>query len=171
MLLASGGRLYITDTSALVAAWEERYPLDLFPDVWRFMDGLGDRLAVCEEVRTEAGRRAPDLMSWLGASSIDTHLSQATLGESASQEVQRNLRRISDGWPHWRPVRTGFGAAPWVIAYARALGGVVVSEERLRVEGRGDVKIPEVCDELHVPHMNLLDLLRTEGFGRVSSDP
>ena len=148
MLLASSSQLYFPDTSALIAAWEERYPQDLFPSVWWFMDGLGDRLAVCEEVRTEVIRRAPDLMDWLGKSSIDSSLSLATLGENGSQEVQRHLRRISDGWPHWRPVRSGNGADPWVIAYARALDGVVVSEERPRVDRRGSVKIPEVCDEL-----------------------
>ena len=165
MLLASSGQLYFLDTSALIAAWEERYPQDLFPSVWRFMNGLGDRLAVCEEVRTEVNRRALGLMDWLGKSSIDSSLSLTTLGENGAQEVQRHLRRISDGWPHWRPVRSGNGADPWVIAYARALGGVVVSEERPRVDRRGSVKIPEVCDELGARHMNLLGLFRAEGFG------
>lgn len=164
MLLASSGQLYLPDTSALIAAWAERYPQDLFPKIWRFMNGLGNRLAVCEEVLPELERRAPDLLEWLGASSVDSRLSLVRLGDNGSEEVQRHFRRISDGWPHWRPVRTGNGADPWVIAYARALGGVVVSEERPRVDRRGSVKIPEVCLELGVKHMNLLDLLRAEGF-------
>ncbi len=47
----------------------------------------------------------------------------------------------SNGWPHWRAVRSGDAADPWVIAYALALGGVVVSEEQRN--GR-EVKIPDV---------------------------
>ena len=44
------GNHYFLDTSALVAAWEERYPIELFPEVWDFINSLGNRVRVCEEV-------------------------------------------------------------------------------------------------------------------------
>jgi hypothetical protein len=32
--------VYCIDTSALIAAWQERYPLENFPRVWERFDGL-----------------------------------------------------------------------------------------------------------------------------------
>ena len=47
-------------------------------------------------------------------------------------------------------------------AYANE--GGVLSEEKSRVGGRGDAKIPDVCEQLGVRHVNLLELFRAEGF-------
>ena len=170
--------LYVVDTSALFAAWVERYPPEFFGAVWRFVEGLGDRLMVCEEVMAEIDRHAEvdrvgnpseivaqigAMRAWLLESSANTGLSLLTLDSDISAEVQRTMGRINSGWSHWRAVRSDDKADPWVIAYARGLGGAVVSEEQRRDSGTG-VKIPNVCDELGVPHLNLLELFRAEGF-------
>ena len=87
------------------------------------------------------------------------------LNDDLSRETQQWVGRIASGWPHWNAVRhINNSADPWVIAYARAMGGVVVSEERRRATGGGGVKIPDVCDGLGVTHFDLLELFRTEGF-------
>ena len=155
------GDHYFLDTSALVAAWEERYPIGLFPEVWDFINSLGDRFRICEEVRVEVERHAEGLLPWLDSSLVESHLSLSALGQATSGEVQRSLGRIANGWPNWRAVRIGNAADPWVIAYAYTFSGVAVSEEQ---RGGNDVRIPDVCDVLHVRHMSLLDLFRTEGF-------
>ncbi len=126
------------------------------------MDGLDGRLRVCKEVRDEIKRHTPDLLDWLDNSSVDSRFSLMDLGANISDTVQHQMQRIVNGWPRWRPIRSGNGADPWVIAYALALGGIVVSEEQRDAR---EVKIPNVCDTLHVQHMNLLDLFRAEGFG------
>ena len=64
------GNHYFLDTSALVAAWEERYPIELFPEVWDFISSLGNRLWVCEEVRDEVERHTEVLLHWLDSSSV-----------------------------------------------------------------------------------------------------
>ena len=175
------GELYFADTSALISAWLERYPPELFGSVWRFIDELGGRVKVIEEVRNEIGRHADDtvseegmqvnaMRSWLQNSEVDTRLSLLSLDKDDSDAVQQTIIRIVNGWPSWHAVRrlnnTGsFGPAdPWVIAYAYAYQGVVVSEEKPRASGRGDVKIPDVCEQLGVRHVNLLELFRVEGF-------
>lgn len=63
MMLQLSGRVYLPDTSALIAAWSERYPKDIFPAVWQFVDGLNGRLMVCEYVRDEVKRHAGDLLA------------------------------------------------------------------------------------------------------------
>ena len=148
MLFDLNRQIYSPDTSALIAAWDERYPQDIFPNVWQFMDGLDGRLRICEEVRNEIKRHTPGLLDWLDVSSTDTRLSLVELDGNTADALQHHIRRIATGWPHWRPVRTGNSADPWVIAYARALGSFMVSEERPRMDGRGSVKIPRICTEL-----------------------
>lgn len=162
MAFQSNGRVYLPDTSALIAAWTERYPQDLFPAVWQFLDGLNGRLMVCEYVRTEVGRHARDLLAWLDGATVDSRLSLNSLDGNIAESVEGHLGRIANGWQHWRAVRAGNHADPWVIAYAQALDGVVVSEEQT---GGNNIKIPNVCRELGVDHMNLLELFRDEGFG------
>ena len=165
MLFELNRQIYLPDTSALIAAWEERYPQDIFPLVWQFIDGLNGSLRVCEEVRTEVKRHAPELLTWLDDSSVDSNLSLASLNNVESRRVEQRMSRIANGWTAWRAVRSGDHADPWVIAYALALDGVVVSEEQPRTGRRADVKIPDVCNELGARHMNLLDLFRAGGFG------
>ena len=165
MMLQLNRRVYLPDTSALIAAWSERYPKDLFPAVWQFMDALNGRLRVCEYVRDEVERHAEDLLVWLDAAIVDSRLSLSLLSVNGAESVQGHFQRIARRWPNWRAVRAGgrtVPADPWVIAYAQALGGIVVSEEQ---SGGNDVRIPDVCRELGVAHMNLLDLFRVEGFG------
>ena len=157
----SNGRIYLPDTSALIAAWQERYPRNMFPAVWQFIDGLNGRLMVCQEVRTEIARHAGDLLGWLDGATVDSGLSLNSIDENAAEAVQRHFQSIARGWPHWGAVRAGDHADPWVIAYAQALGGTVVSEEQ---SGGNKVKIPDVCRTLGVAHINLLGLFRAEGF-------
>lgn len=128
------------------------------------MDELDGRLRICEEVRDEIQHHTPDLLEWLDNSTVDSRLSPRELGSNMSEAVEHYVRIIARGWPRWRAVRSTNSADPWVIAYARALGGTVVSEEH---RGGRDVKIPEVCSEIGVRHFNLLDLFRAEGFGRI----
>jgi hypothetical protein len=33
-------KVYCIDTSSLIAAWQERYPLENFPSFWHKLDGL-----------------------------------------------------------------------------------------------------------------------------------
>ena len=169
--------IYVADTSALFAAWVEQYPPELFSSVWQFIETLDGRLIVCEEVLREIDRHAEyldygigsqvmALRSWLHDSAVDTQVSLLTLDDEVSREVQRSIGRIGRGWPNWNAIRSENSADSWIIAYARAMGRIVVSEERRRSRGRGGVKMPDVCDGLGIGHLSLLDLFRKEGFGQ-----
>jgi hypothetical protein len=61
--------VYCIDTSALIAAWQERYPIENFPPFWDRLDGLigAGRLTAPVEVLRETGRRSDELHSWLNA--------------------------------------------------------------------------------------------------------
>lgn len=51
-------------------------------------------------------------------------------------------------------------ADPWVIAYAKVIGGTVVTMEQLASTG-SKVKIPDICDALSVAWINTYNVLRS----------
>jgi hypothetical protein len=61
--------IYCIDTSALIAAWQERYPLENFPTFWRRVDDLiaDNRLTAPMEVLRETERRSDELHTWLSS--------------------------------------------------------------------------------------------------------
>jgi hypothetical protein len=111
---------YFPDTSALIAAWDERYPQDIFPEVWQFINGLDGGLRICAEVKREIERHSPELLNWLNDSDTDSQLSLMALDGNMADAVQHYMQRIATGWPRWRAVRSRNSADPWVIAYVRA---------------------------------------------------
>jgi len=55
------------------------------------------------------------------------------------------------------------GADPFVIALARVRGGVVVTEET----ASGNIqkpRIPDVCDAINVPWVNLIGFVTAQGW-------
>lgn len=58
---------YCIDTSALIAAWYERYKPNRFPKLWAQFDALIDaqRLMSSAMVLDECSRRSPELHEWL----------------------------------------------------------------------------------------------------------
>jgi hypothetical protein len=59
--------IYCIDTSALIAAWYERYKPNRFPKLWSEFDGLVEqrRLFSSSIVLDECSRRSPELHEWL----------------------------------------------------------------------------------------------------------
>src|SRR6476619_4025234 len=64
--MADGG-LYCFDTSSLLAAWNELYPIDHFPMLWEHLASLvaADRAIAPIEVRHEIQKRDDGLFKWL----------------------------------------------------------------------------------------------------------
>jgi hypothetical protein len=59
--------IYCIDTSSVIAAWQERYPIENFPVFWRKMDELiaNGSLVSPIEVLNEIQKRSDDLHAWL----------------------------------------------------------------------------------------------------------
>jgi hypothetical protein len=55
------------------------------------------------------------------------------------------------------------GADGWLVAYARAKGCVVVTQEVPAPDARRKVPIPNVCQAFDVPFVNTFEMLRALG--------
>lgn len=149
-------KVYCIDTSSLIAAWSERYPIENFPRFWDKVDDMvaARRLIAPVEVFNEIKKRSDELHTWLKARpSMFRELDDAIQIEAA-QVLGQFPRLVGE-----RKLRTS--ADPFVIALARVEGLDLVTDEK-PTGSLSRPNIPDVCTALGMTTMGLLDLIRAE---------
>jgi len=148
--------IYCIDTSALIAAWYERYKPNRFPRLWTELDGLIEarRLYSSALVLDECSRRSPELHHWLRG--------RASMFLPADEAVQKRVAHIVNSYTGLvAQGKEKFAADPFLIATAEVNGHTVVSEEAGPDSLR---KIPGVCRAEKVPCINLMELFDAEDW-------
>jgi hypothetical protein len=148
--------IYCADTSSLIAAWQERYPIENFPSFWKKMEDLVSegRLVAPVEVLHETKKRSDELHAWLKLrKAMFRELDDANQIEAA-QILARFPRLVGE-----KKLRTS--ADPFVIALARVEGLQLVTDEK-PTGSLSRPNIPDVCVELKMTVMGLLQLIKTE---------
>ena len=146
------------DTSGMIDAWGRYYPPDVFPTIWIKMDsaaGAGDILII-EEVVRELERKDDGAHKWI--KERETAI-VAIDGEVQAHlvEIMRKYGRLVDS------KKNKSGGDPWVIALARARRLTVVTGEK----ATGSLikpHIPDVCKDLGVPCITVIDFFRKQGW-------
>lgn len=150
-----GSARYCIDTSALIAAWNERYPIEIFPQIWDGFRALieAGRLIAPDEVANELNRYSQELADWLtSAGPMIVPTDQSTLNHVA--RVLASHPRLAAERKH------ATSADAFVISLAKLRGAIVVTEEALGTAGKP--KIPFVCNAYSVQSISLLDLIKAE---------
>lgn len=150
-------QVYCIDTSSLIAAWQERYPIENFPLFWRKMEQLiqEQRLISPLEVLREIEKRSDELHAWLQA--------HPEMFLELTDDVQVAAGKVLGTYPRLvgeRKLRTS--ADPFVIALARVNGLQLVTEEKPTGALQTRPNIPDVCADLGMEFFDLLQLIRTE---------
>lgn len=148
--------VYCIDTSALIAAWYERYKPKRFPKLWDEFDkfiGQG-RLVSSQLVLAECAKRSPELHEWL---KDREHMFLAP-----DQAIQQGVQHVLNTYTGL--VMAGkqkFAADSFVIATSKVHGYTLVTEETGPDSLR---KIPGVCNDMKVPWCNLMQLFDAEDW-------
>ncbi len=148
---------YSIDTSALIGAYREHYPPDVFPPVWAFMAQLveQDVLGASEEVLHELEVKDDELLEWAR--------SQRSMFRATTQSVQLEVQSILGAYPRLVDAdSTPPAADPFVIALARIEGCSVVTPER-HTRNPQRPHIPDVCDGVGIRCLPLVAMFREEG--------
>ena len=148
--------IYCTDTSSLIAAWQERYPIENFPPFWRKIDDLieAGRLFAPVDVLNEITKRSDELHVWLKA--------RPSMFIELDDEIQLGAIEVLRRYPRLvgeRKLRTS--ADPFVIALARVRGLQLVTDEK-PTGSDNRPNIPDVCSGFGMTAIGLLDLIRAE---------
>lgn len=149
--------IYCVDTSSLIAAWQERYPIENFPNFWGRIDGLvqEQRLISPVEVFLETKKRSDELHAWLKARKAKVFLELDDAVQTEAANVLARFPRLVGE----RKLNTS--ADPFVIALAVVRGVPVVTEEK-RTGNDRKPHIPDVCAALGVECKTLLEMIRLE---------
>ena len=151
------GPHFVWDTSALIAAWVERYPIDVIPLLWeKFAASIeAGEMVAPEEVRVELEKRSKDLLDFLKPhETFFVPTDDKIIGE-ASGILAAHPKLVMER-------KRAYAADPFVIATAKIIGVTVVTEE-----GRGPPakpKITDVCEAYGIEYIGVLDLIRKVGW-------
>lgn len=148
--------VYCVDTSSLIAAWQERYPIDHFPKFWDKIDVLisAERMIAPVEVLIEMKKKSDELHNWLKA--------RQWMFRELDDAVQIEAAKVLAQFPRLvgeRKLRTS--ADPFVIALTRVEGLTLVTDEK-PTGNMNRPNIPDVCSSLGMKPMSVLDLIKAE---------
>lgn len=149
---------YSFDTSSLLNGRRDLLPPTTFPTLWSNIEAMiaDGHIRCIDVVRDELAKREDDVHQWARA--------QPGLFVPLTMDVQSAVREVLTR--HQRLVGIGSGrsgADPFVIALASVHNGVVVTEETLS-GNLAKPRIPDVCDAMHVPWLNLVRFVQEQGW-------
>ncbi len=154
-----GNSPYSMDTSSLIDGLERYYPEETFPGLWERVDQLieAGRFLLSDEVWEEVQRKDAVVKAW-------GEQRKEKIVVATDPDVVAAVRVVLNGYPLLVKNMKGRNRADaFVIAVAQVRGGVVVTGEGSDgTEARP--KIPFICQQLGVPCVRLLDLIRAEGW-------
>mgnify|MGYP005838098599 FL=1 len=155
--------MYSVDTSTLMD-WQARfYPTDVFHGLKKRIEALirEARFHAVDLVRAEINAIGTTEMKTWSDAQTGLYVPLTSDIQAQAQEIQRRYPDLVDlNNPHEQ-------ADPYVIALAKQRNGIVVSQETSVHEKRNPRKrhyIPDVCRDLGISCINLLDLMRWEGW-------
>ena len=153
--------VYSIDTNIYFDWWTRRYPNDVFPSVRKRVEAsiAAGRWGAAEKVFDEIqALGAPLLKNWARANRAQfINLDAALLAEADA--ISKKYPDIID------PNAAAEEADRHVIALARVKGWTVVTHETPAIDKRYSTSrlfIPDVCNLLKVPCIDLLELMRRE---------
>lgn len=154
----AGGVVYCFDTSSLIAAWRERYPIAHFPTLWEHLAALvaAERAIAPIEVRHEVQKHDDGLFKWLK--------DNKAMFIDVDEPIQLRQRAILAKHPRLVDARKAhFAADPWVVALALERGAAVVTDERT-TSNPNKPTIPYVCGDaaFQCPCFPVLEVIRGE---------
>lgn len=155
--------MYCFDTNAFMEWWDRRYPTDVFPSVEPQMDGMvaARKLFAPERVKDEIEQVASDGLQAWAARNRGIFIAHEEALQSAANEVQRQFPALIDrNAVHDEADR-------YVIALAQMRGLAVVTHETpasAKRRARGRLFIPDVCASLGIECIELLEVMRREGW-------
>jgi len=150
---------YSFDTSSILNGRRDLLPPSTFPTLWSNIETMiqAGGIRCIDLVLDELAKREGDeIHKWAKA--------QAGLFVPLTEDVQQAVREVLAEHPRLIGVGSGrSGADPFVIALAKVHNGTVVTEE---TESRNltKPKIPDACDEMGVPRLNLMGFVQQEGW-------
>ncbi len=152
--------MYCIDTSALLHGWKRDYPPDIFRSLWDHLDEIAQNNKICapDEVLLELARGGDDIYEWMKGRDYFFLEPDDEVQTVVAEIVNSHLSFVPEESPD------GIWADPYVIALAKVKNAVVVTGEKAVGPGAKRITIPNVCQDIGVEYITILELIRREGW-------
>lgn len=155
---------YSLDTNVIVSFLgdgdAELYPVDVFGPQWDFLEAAikDGRVVAARRVETELQKwnRLDRMKTWL-------HDHRYVFHDIVSDGQLVAAKEIVNRYPAYGLDVNRLGDLE-VMSLAKSRGLTVISLESQKQHRADRPKIPNVCEEFGIGHLNLHDFLRAEGF-------
>jgi hypothetical protein len=156
---------YLLDANVFIEAHKRHYAFDICPGYWAALLSHHHAGVLCsiDHVREELVGQGDALSKWT------EDLPDSFFVGAADPKVSALFGDIVS-WlqaqPQYLPfAKAGFvgGADGWLVAYAKAHGSILATDEVPNPNIRRRVPIPNVCDAFGVEYLDTFDLLRSLG--------
>lgn len=154
--------MFIIDTNILVSAHRTDFPESKPVGFWKWLVRLGEQGLICipESVYNEVGRSNDFLSTWL-----DKHKEKfwhsITESYASIETVMQAYEFISGKTIPVEELESGW-ADPYVIAHAKYLNGIVVTNESVNIgypQNFHNIRIPTVCKNLNIRYLSLASFM------------
>lgn len=157
---------YSLDANVFIEAARRYYAFDLVPRFWTGLEQLAreGRVRSVDRVKQELEKGHDRLAEW--AARDFAHGFASTDTAEVLAEFRRVIAWVTAEAQFTDAAKQQFasGADGWLVAYARANGDVVVTQEQLSVDVRRRVPIPNVCNAFGVRYVDTFQMLRELGI-------
>jgi len=158
----SAQNVYVLDANVFMEAHRRYYQMEICPGFWEVLAAHGpERLISISQVREEIYAGEDALKTWVQVEIAGTHFMNTDAPEVIAH--YRDMMRSVQANTHYldrAKAEFATSADGWIAAYAKAIGGCVVTHEEYDALIRKRVKLPNVCQDLGVPVVDTFALLR-----------
>ena len=148
--------VYSLDASSLIEA-HHSYPIENFPSLWDKLEKLikSDRLKMHELVFDEV--KDGEIKNWCKEKELKPYI-RVTMDQIDQSKGQILIPKLVN------PKTGESGGDPWVIALAQELQNCIVVTQEKSSRNEDRPKIPNVCKDLGIECINLLELIKKEDW-------
>jgi len=157
---------YVLDANVFIEAYQRYYAFDLVPGFWDLLINLAKQgyILSIDRVKRELEQRQDALAQW-AQNEFEPYFMTTNdggvlqeYGHLIQWAVKHNNRFRQSAINEFAQDNK---ADAWVIAYAKAYGHIVVTEEKYDPNARKKIPIPVACKDFNVPYTNTFDMLRS----------
>lgn len=153
---------YLIDSNVLIEAHRHYYAFNLCPGFWDSLIWLHgcDRVFSLDKVKNEIAGENDELAGWavdvMPAAGFLSSQEDAVVEWFAKMQVWAQAQfQYSDAAKE----EFALVADAWLIAYARAHGLTLVTQEQYKPNVKRRIPIPNVCKAFNVPYANTFEML------------
>jgi hypothetical protein len=156
---------FALDANVFIEAHRRYYAFDICPGYWTALAGHhgAGRLCSIDRVRDELLAQSDALSQWV--QQLPGSFFEATGAPSVTAWFGRIIAWVQAQSQFFLAAKGAFAAIAdgWLIAYAKAQGLVVATNEQSAPASKTRVKIPDVCSAFGVDYIDTFDMLRALG--------